>query len=255
MSRKPENNFVKLTIFILLFLLSSVSSAPLSAATLTVAAAADMASAEKDLTSSFHEIYPSDQMRFVFAASGALSQQIANGAPYDVFLSANEQFVDQLAAARKVLPDTVHVYALGELGILWRDGKSHQIKDLQEAQIRLIAIANPKLAPYGAAAREALEHEHLWETVQSKVVFGENVRQTLQILESGNADAVLTAFSLMIGRPGASVIPSDWHKPIRQKAGVIAASSNVELARKFLAFLQGPGGSAILRRHGLNPAK
>lgn len=227
----------------------------LSAASLTVAAASDMAAAEHELSDGFHKTDPADTVRFAFAASGALAQQIANGAQYDVFLSANEAFVDQLAASRKVLPDTVHVYALGQLGILWRDGKGHKINDLASDWVRLVAIANPRIAPYGLAARQALETQGLWDSLRPKIVFGENVRQALQMFDSGNADAVMTAYSLMAGRPGGAVIPEEWHKPIRQKAGIIAASSEPEAARKFLAFLHGPEGARILVRHGLKPTE
>ena len=230
-----------------------LGSVPVSAASLTIAAAADISAAESDLTSSFHKTYPSDTVRFVFAASGALAQQIANGAPYDVFLSANEAFVDQLASTRKILPDTDIAYALGRVGVLWRDGKAHPLNDLTTDLVRFVAIANPKLAPYGLAAEQVLRHEKLWNKLGAKIVFGENVRQTLQLFDSGNADAVLTSYSLINNRPGAAIVPDEWHQPIRQKAGVVASSANQKLARKFLAFLQGPRGSEILVKHGLTP--
>jgi molybdate transport system substrate-binding protein len=234
-------------------LLLGGAAVPARCSSLTIAAAADLAAAEGDLTSSFHRVYPEYSVRFVFGASGALTQQIANGAPYDVFLSANEAFVDQLAVSRKLLPATVHIYALGKLGILWRDGKPHPFNDLKENWVRLVALPNPKLAPYGVAAQQALEQEHLWDAIRSRIVFGENVRQALQILESGNADVVLTSFSLLVGHAGAAEVPAAWHKPILQKAGVVAASANAEGGRRFLAFLGSPAGAAILRQHGLEP--
>jgi molybdate transport system substrate-binding protein len=214
-----------------------------------------MAAAERTLTQSFHQQYPADTVRFVFAASGALAQQIANGAPYDVFLSANETFVDQLAVTRKIVPDSVEVYAIGQLGLLWRDGKSHKLNELTADWVRLVAIANPKLAPYGAAAQQSLEYESLWDSVRKKIVFGENVRQTLQLFDSGNADAVLTAYSLIVDRPTAAIIPGDFHKPIRQKAGIVAGSQNIETARRFLAFLVSPSAVLVLRQHGLASPK
>ena len=118
-----------------------------------------------------------------------------------------------------------------------------------------VAIANPQIAPYGLAARQALETQGLWDAIRSKVVFGENVRQALQMFDSGNAEVALTAYSLMIGRPSAAMIPQDWHKPIRQKAGIVAASPHPEAAQRFLAFLQSPGGAQILIRHGLKPER
>jgi molybdate transport system substrate-binding protein len=240
--------------FLILFAsVSFVCSA--GAASLTIAAAADISSAESALTSSFKKAFPEDSVRFVFAASGALAQQIENGAPYDVFLSANETFVDQLAASKKILPDKAQTYALGQLGILWRDGKAHNIRDLAAEWVRFVAMATPQLAPYGAAARQALESEGLWDTIRTKIVFGENVRQALQQFDSGNADVVLTAYSLLVNRPGASIIPSASHRPIRQKAGIVAASQQVAAARRFLAFLRSAEGARILSSHGLVPVK
>ncbi len=243
-----------LSTFLAAFLVSfTLLPAPARSASITVAAAADISSAEHDLTDSFHKAFPEDSVRFSFAASGALAQQIANGAPYDLFLSANESFVDQLAVTQKILPDSVHVYALGQLGILWRDGRPHRLNELTEKWVRFAAIANPRLAPYGAAAQQSLEHENLWDAVRTKIVFGENVRQALQMFDTGNADVVLTAYSLLVGRLGAAIIPDDWHKPIRQKVGIVAASQNLDAARHFLAFLASPSGGRILTEHGLKP--
>ena len=214
---------------------------------------ADLSSAESDLVNSFRRAHPKDSVRFVFAASGALRQQIANGAPYDVFLSANAAYIDQLASNRKILPDTAIVYAHGRLAALWRDHKAHDIKDLTQDWARFVAVANPTLAPYGLAAQQSLKHAGLWNKLHSKIVFGENVRQTLQMFDSGNADVVLTAYSLMVKRPGVQVIPEDWHEPILQKGGVVAASHEAGLAREFMAFLQSRAGASILTAHGLTP--
>ena len=114
---------------------------------------------------------------------------------------------------------------------------------------RYLALPNPKLAPYGAAAQQALEYAGLWGMVQSKVVYGENVRQALQLVESGNADVVITSDSLLRGKD-ADLIPADWHKPIVQKAGVVSASQNREGAQLFLEFLLSPAGQGILARYG-----
>ena len=116
-------------------------------------------------------------------------------------------------------------YATGRLAILWRDGGTHSIKDLSLPAVRFIALANPKLAPYGLAAQQALLHAGLWESVQPKIVYGENVRQALQLFDSGNADAVLTSDGLISERH-PQLIPADWHRPIIQKAGVSASFSS-----------------------------
>jgi molybdate transport system substrate-binding protein len=188
-------------------------------------------------------------VRLVNGSSAVLAQQIGNAAQFDLFLSANAAFVDQLASNGKILPGSVKPYAVGRLGVLWRDGKKHPLRELTTSAAKYIALPNPKLAPYGVAAQEALEYAGLWGMVQSKVVYGENVRQALQLVESGNADAVITSDSLLQGKD-ADLIPADWHKPIIQKAGIVAASQNRERARRFLEFLLSPAGQAILARYG-----
>jgi molybdate transport system substrate-binding protein len=181
-----------------------------------------------------------------------LSQQIANGAPYDVFLSANAQFIDQLASNGKLRPDSVRAYATGRVAILWSDKKSHPVSDLTQNWVRFVALPNPKLAPYGLAAQQALEHAGLWAVVKERVVYGENVRQALQLFDSGNADAVLTADSLVHDRK-PDLIPADWHQPILQKAGIVSATGHADAAQTFLKFLTGPDGQAVLAKFGFGP--
>jgi molybdate transport system substrate-binding protein len=227
-----------------IFLLSSAAGA----ATLTVAAASDLTQVEPALAQAFRN-EPNIEVRFVTAASGVLTQQIENGAPYDVFLSANAQFVDQLASNGKLVPSSVRPYAVGRVGVLWKDGKSHPLSDLRQNSVRIVALPNPKLAPYGVAAEEALRHAQVWEFVSKKLVYGENVRQTLQLFESGNADAVLTSAALL-GSKQADIIPADWHNPIVQKAGIVAGRPNIPAAQAFLQMITGPEGQAIFARFG-----
>jgi molybdate transport system substrate-binding protein len=219
--------------------------------TLTAAAAADLSRLEPELGQQFAKTNPI-RVKWVTEASAILSQQIENGAPYDVFLSANARFVDRLSSFGKLRPDSITVYAVGRLGILWKDGKHHPFSDLTQDWVRFVALPNPRLAPYGVAAQEALEHKGIWAQVKPKVAYGENVRQALQLFESGNADAVLTSASLLEGRR-ADVVPGDWHSPITQKAGIIASTSNLEAARLFLAFLKSKDGQAIFARFGFSP--
>jgi molybdate transport system substrate-binding protein len=235
-----------LLVFFFIFL-----QAPTPPEHVTVASASDLAPLEGELAAGFTQAHPRIRVQFVSGASGVLAQQIENGAPYDVFLSANAQFVDRLSASGKLDPGSVMNYAVGRVGLLWRDGKAHQVSDLDEISIRIVALPNPQLAPYGAAAQQGLIHERLWDRVRRKVVYGENVRQALQIFDSGNADAVLTAASLLEGRK-ADLMPAAWHTPIIQKAGVVAASENRAAARTFLQFLSGPSAHAIFARHGFS---
>jgi molybdate transport system substrate-binding protein len=218
--------------------------------TLTVAAAADLSVVAPELATAFEGAHPGTNIRFVMEASAVLSQQIENGAPYDVFLSANSQFADRLASVGKLRPEPV-VFAMGRVALLWRDGKHHNINDLAQNWVRFLALANPQLAPYGAAARQALEHANLWQQIEAKIVYGENVRQTLQLFDSGNADAVLTAAGLVAAR-NPQLIPADWHQPIVQKAGIVSASSKQKDAALFLHFLLGPTAQAIFAKHGFD---
>ncbi len=235
----------------LLILFLIFQSAGFAQSSLTVAAAADLSPLEPDLASSFGKIAPHTRLRFVTESSAALAQQIENGAPYDVFLSANAQFVDKLALNRKLLPDSVRPYAIGRLGLLWRDRQKHPLIYLASPAVRFVALPNPKLAPYGVAAQQAIEHAGIWAEVQPKVVYGENVRQTLQMFESGNADAVLTSASLLSGE-NPVLTPADWHKPILQKAGVVATTGSRQAAEEFLRFLNGPAAQAVFARYGFS---
>ena len=216
---------------------------------LTVAAASDLIPVQPALQNA----QPNLRIRFVNAASSVLSQQIDNGAPYDVFLSANAQFVDRFASNGKLRPDSVRTYATGRVAILWKDRKSHPVSDLTQNWVRFVALANPRLAPYGAAAQQALQHAGLWPTIKSKIVYGENVRQALQLFDSGNADVVLTALSLVEDRK-PDLIPADWHAPIVQKAGVVSESKNQADADSFLQFLISPAGQAVFAKFGFGPA-
>jgi molybdate transport system substrate-binding protein len=229
----------------------ALTAPALPQSTLTVAAASDLTALEPDLAQAFYETNSHIHLRWVNAASAILSQQIDHGAPYDLFMSANVQFIGQLASNGKLRPDSVAAYGTGRLGLLWRDGKQHGIKDLAQGWVRFVALPNPQLAPYGVAAVQALKHEGVWGQIQPKIVYGENVRETLEMFESGNADAVITSDSLLRGR-NPQIVPQDWHQPILQKAGIVAASPNLAAAQKFMAFLVGPAGQAVFARFGFS---
>lgn len=215
---------------------------------LTVAAASDLTNVEPVLQQVFEKTNPS-RIRWVTGASATLAQQIENGAPYDIFLSANATFIDRLAAQGKIESISVQTYAVGRVGLLWRDGKQHEIKELAANWVQIVALPNPQLAPYGVAAQQALGHLGIWAIVQPKVVYGENVRQTLQLFESGNADAVLTSDSLLQGKP-ATLIPAEWHSPIIQKAGNVADTPHRVAAQQFLQFLGSAAAREIFAKFG-----
>ncbi len=216
------------------------------AADLIVAAASDLA----PLASSFEKAFPG--VKFTTASSGSLARQIENGAPYDVFLSASEQYVRDLAGKGFLDPKSVTIYATGRLGLWSADGSVRSIDDLLKPAIKQIAIPNPEFAPYGVAAKQALERRGLWKKIESKIVYGENVRQALQFGESHNADAVITSWSLLKDH-GAVMLPAEWHDPIRQAGAVVKKSAQAQSGRRFLEFLGSAGGRRILQSSGLFP--
>lgn len=221
---------------------------------LHVAAASDLSAVSKALAAGFEKEAPGVQVRFTTAASGILARQIENGAPFDVYLSANEKFVMDLSRSGRLEGFSVRQYATGQLGLWSPGGGVKSFDDLSRDGVKHIAIANPKLAPYGAAAREALDK--IWQRIEKKVVYGENVRQALQYAETGNADAVLTSWALLYTKsPPAVKVPTSLHQPIRQSGGIVKGSKQANLAERFLVFLTRGEGAAILRSSGFETPK
>lgn len=220
------------------------------AADLLVAAASDLAPLTQALERAGSQA-ARVRVRFSLASSGSLTQQIENGAPFDVFLSAGENYVSDLMKKGLLDPATVVTYAHGRLAVWSKNGSVRSLEDLRNPRILHIAIPNPEHAPYGIAARQAFQHAGLWNGVQPKIVYGENVRQALEFAESGNADAVITSWTLLTGR--GLLLPEDLHQPIRQTGAVIKSSTQPEAARSFLNFLTSAEGKKILSGGGLFP--
>src|SRR4030095_15210530 len=183
-----------------LVLILSCSSAPRVQHTgeLTVAAAADLTGAFEEIGREFQSS-TNTKVIFNFGSSGLLAKQIENGAPIDLFAAANLDYINQLEQKGLIVPDTKKVYARGRL-IIWTLKDSplgiEKLADLTKPEVKRIAIANPEHAPYGMAARQALERAVLWESVKPKLVYGENVRQTLQYAQTGNVEVAIVALSL-----------------------------------------------------------
>lgn len=218
-------------------------------AEILVGAASDLSPLAEDLAKSFLE-KSGYSVRFTFASSGTLAQQIQNGAPFDVYLSANESFTKRLVASGHILGDSVRLYGRGRVGLWSKTGAIRTISDLLLPGVLHLALANPSHAPYGLAAKQVLEKRGVWAKLSGKIVYGENVRQALQYAESGNADAVITAWSLIFDKGGVQ-LPAAWHEPIRQTGAVVTSSKNPEAARRFLNFLISPEGRTLLGRFGL----
>jgi len=220
---------------------------------LTVAAAADVAPAFEELGREFEQ-QKGVKVVFSFGSTGMLAQQIENGAPMDLFAAANVDFINQLEKHGRIIPDTKALYARGRI-TLWRLRDSsvgvEKISDLTRPEVKRIAIANPDHAPYGMAARQALESAGIWEGVKPKLVYGENIRQTLQYAQTGNVEVAIMALSLSMQSDGHWVlIPEELHKPIDQALAVIKSTKHEQQARQFAAFINSTHGRVIMRKYG-----
>ena len=221
---------------------------------LKVAAAADLSFAFKDVGDAYEKA-TGQKVVFSFGATGLLEKQIAEGGPFDAFAAANVSFADDAVKAGACLPDSKAIYATGHLVMFTTKDAAAQPKnvaDLTDTRISKIAIANPDHAPYGMAAKKALQTAGVWDKVQPKIVYGENVQQTLQFAQSGNADVAIVALSLATVTPGnATPIPTELHDPIDQ--ALVACKNGKagsDAGRKFIAFVQSPDGHAIMRKFG-----
>jgi molybdate transport system substrate-binding protein len=247
---------LQITVLIVFLLaLPACAAAPVAAAPveLTVAAAADLQFAFTEIGALFEQ-ETGHKVVFVFGSTGQLAQQIENGAPYDLFASANISFVDDLAKKNLVLPDSVALYARGRIVLAVNKAsgaRAATLDDLLSDEIAHIAIANPEHAPYGVAAMEALKSVGLWEQLQPKLVYGENVRQALQFIQTGDAEAGIVALSVAnVPEIGWTVIDAELHNPLDQALAVVASSAHQDVARQFAEFINSPSGRPIMQKYG-----
>jgi molybdate transport system substrate-binding protein len=219
---------------------------------LLVAAASDLAAAMPALAAAF-EAESGVRVAATLGSTGQLAQQILSGAPVDVFLSADAGWVQRLVDAGLVQPDGRAPYARGVLVIVTRAQRAapfERLEQLAAPGVGRVAIANPEHAPYGRAAREALQSAGVWDALAERIVFAENVRQTLQFVATGNVDAAISALALMDERaPRWVAVDTALHAPLLQEAAVIAGRPHEAHAAAFVRFLTGDAGRAILARH------
>lgn len=222
---------------------------------LRVASASDLAFAFEDLKVLHFEQH-SREVDIILGSTGLLARQIQQGAPFDIFFAANISFVDDLIAAGAGRADTKDIYALGRI-VIWsrKDRKGvtpTQLADLLSPEIGAIAIANPDHAPYGLAAKQALIASGLWEKLEPRIVYGENVNQAFQFARSGNADIGIIALSLGIAAEGGdwTLVDEDLHEPIVQAMVVTQISDDPDGAIAFLQTVQSVPGRAIMRKYG-----
>ena len=223
---------------------------------INVAAAADLQFAFQEIGELFEQ-ETGIQVVFIFGSSGQLAQQIENGAPFDAFAAANIFYVEQLKEKGLLRPETQRLYAQGHIVLAVHRASGVQatrLEDLQQPSIRKVAIANPDHAPYGVAAKEALESLGLWEAVRPKLVYGENVRQALQFVQTGNAEAGIIALSVAnVPEVTYTVIDDHLHKPLNQAMAVLARTSQPSEASAFLEFVNSPQGRSVMKRYGFLP--
>jgi molybdate transport system substrate-binding protein len=218
-----------------------------------VAAAADLSVAFEEMGKLF-EARTGQKVTFSFGASGALAKQLSQGAPFDLFAAANASFVDSAVQAGACDGGTKALYARGHI-VVWskKSGLAvHALSDLQNPDIKHIAIANPEHAPYGKAAREALTRAGLWAALEPKIVQAENVRQALQFAQTGNADAAIVALSLVANDDTGNALPIDptLHAAIEQTLVMCRHGKNADGAREFAKLVESSDGQALLKRYG-----
>ena len=220
---------------------------------LMVFAAADLGPAFKHIVPQFEQRTRST-VTLVLGSTGMLAQQIRNGAPADVFFAANERFIDDLARENLTLRQTHALYARGRIVTATLKSSRIRIEELThlaDARIRRISMANPQHAPYGLAARQALESAGLWKTLERKLVFGENVQQAVQFVRSGSADAGIVARSVVATDDLQWTLVDDrLHKPLDQMAVVLARTKQPGAAMSFIQFVNGIQGRPVLRQFG-----
>jgi len=238
---------------------SSEAQSKTSRAELSIAAAADLSNALKEI-GELYEKQTGGQVKLSFGASGALTQQIQNGAPFDLFFSADMDYPLQIVSSGDADRATLYEYAIGNL-VLWVPAESwldveHQgINVLLDPGVKKIAIANPQHAPYGRAAVAALKHYQLYDRVAERLVLGENISQASQFVESGNAQAGFVALAhavapAMQGRGKYWEVPADAYPPLAQGVILLSHSQHKKEATEFLQYIQTKDVSAVFRKYG-----
>ncbi len=241
-------------IFIILMGYFSFVSPSAEAEQISIAAAADLKFALEEVVTLFKKSHPAVQVATIYGSSGKFNTQIRQGAPYDLYFSADIAYpralYDEGYAASLVQP-----YALGRI-VLWSANQAvQQLSDLADARYQHIAIANPQHAPYGQRAAEALKAVGVWDTVESKLVYGENVAQTAQFVQSGNAKIGIIALSLALSpelnkRGTYVLIPDDLHQPLQQGFMITKRAAQNKSAHEFAQFMESTEVRALMKRYG-----
>lgn len=245
------------TLFLAASLLVCCVSSAL-AGEVSITAASDLQYAMKDIASAFEAKHPGDRIKVVFGSSGKAFAQIENGAPYDMYFSADIEYPQRLRKSGAAISDP-RPYAIGRI-VLWATKKSgidvtKGIDALHDPRVRKIAIANPMHAPYGRIGKEVLEHYGMYDRMRGKLVLGENIQQTAQFVHSGAADVGFVAYSLALapalaGEGSFFLIPASAHKEIVQGYVLLKPAAGNATAALFSTFIASPVARAIFRKYG-----
>jgi len=241
---------------IILLLLTIAFAPAVLAEKITIAAASDLKGCLDEVAASFRKAHAGDEVEVVYGSSGKFKTQIEQGAPFDLFFSADIGFPRDLLKANLAVGQ-VHPYAIGRL-VLWSktiDASTLKVTDLSRADIRKIAIANPQHAPYGKRAEEALRASGVWEKVEGKLVYGENISQTAQFADSGNAQVGIIALSLVLGpelagKGSYSLVPDSLHEPLEQGFVITRRAADNLLAKSFADYMGSGQTRAVMVRYG-----
>jgi len=235
--------------------LASLASAR-AAERITVAAAADLKFAMDEIIASFKASHSADEIGVTYGSSGNLSTRIQQGAPFDIFFSADVGFARALKD-KGLAATEPKLYAVGRI-VLWsavRDASKMSLRDLDDPRIRGVAIANLKHAPYGRRAEEALRALGLWDRLQNKIVFGENIVHTAKYVQSGAVEMGIIALSLAVNRElaskgGYALIADNLHSPLEQAYVITKQGREKPLAKAFAAYLENPDARRIMIKYG-----
>lgn len=248
--------FCRLIKFFLLPIVLALTTLPASAGSITIAAAADLKFAMDNITATFRKAHPHDTVQVIYGSSGKFYTQIRQGAPFDLFFSADIGYPQKLARAG-LTASTPQAYALGRI-VLWSaevDATKLSLEDLVKPSFDRIAVANPQHAPYGERAVESLKSSGVWNQVKGKLVYGENIGQTAQFVRTGNARIGIIALSLALNpafasRGGYAMIPTRLYKPLIQGFVITRHAADNPLAKTFAKFIDSAPAQAILKHYG-----
>jgi molybdate transport system substrate-binding protein len=233
-----------------------LAGSPALAESLRIAAASDLRFAMEEIVAEYRREHPDNHVEVVYGSSGNFHTQIQQGAPYDMYFSADIEYPRELVKSGFAKSD-VRPYAIGRI-VLWSarlDASTLTLDDLATLDVAKIAIANPAHAPYGKRAAEALRATGVWDDVESKLVYGENIAQTAQFVQSGNAQIGILALSLALSpqlqaQGGYYLIPDALHEPLEQGFIITKRATANSAAETFAQYMDSASARSVMRRYG-----